>query len=375
MASLREKMLKASKSPYAGFFDDGEYGKIRDYTDMGAVILNLQVSGDPFKGFPSGRVVQFAGPESVGKSYVCLETVIAAQKNGYFIIYYDTEAAADKESLISRGIDPESFMYVPMPMVEELNTSLLNILDEAASKEKVMVVIDSLGNLSTRKELEDTKEGNDKRDMTRAQRLRALFRTCTVKAGMKNIPIAAVNHVYASNSMFGPPTVVSGGGGPAYANSCTLEFTKAQLKDGDDIVGGLFTSKATKNRLAREKTKVKFKIHHGHGLCRYSGLDAIAEATNWLILPKGGRAYRLNLGGQLPAECGNLRKKEEKEFYAKWLEELPTVSKKIVEDGIDEAFWLPFLKEHGFADVLREMFAYGESTAELDFTADVEEIE
>ena len=235
-----------------------------------------------------------------------------------------------------------------------------------------MIVIDSLGNLSTRKELEDTKEGSDKRDMTRAQRLRALFRTCTVKAGIKNIPIAAVNHVYASNSMFGPPTVVSGGGGPAYANSCTLEFTKAQLKDGDDIIGGLFTSKASKNRLAREKTKVKFNIHHGHGLARYSGLDMIAEVTDWLICPKGARAYRMNIGGKLPAECGKLRKKEEKDFYVKWLETLPTVSKKIINEGIDEDFWLPFLKEHGFADVLREMFAYGESTAELDFASDTE---
>ena len=99
-----------------------------------------------------------------------------------------------------------------------------------------------------------------------------------------------------------------------------------------------------------------------------AALSALTEAATLC------RKSRLNIGGILPKECGQLRKKEEKEFYAKWLETLPTVSKKIVEEGVDENFWLPFLKEHGFADVLKEMFAYGEGTTELDFTGDLEEV-
>lgn len=196
--TMRERMLSASKSDTAGFFDEGDYGKIRDYIDTGNVLMNCMLSADPDKGFPSGKIIQFAGPESVGKTFICLETVKAAQRAGYFIVYYDSEMANDAEGIIARGLDPASFLYVPVATVEELTTSLINILDEADPKEKLMVVVDSLGNLSTRKELQDSTDGSEKRDMTRAQKLRALFRTCTIKAGIKNVPFAAVNHVYAA---------------------------------------------------------------------------------------------------------------------------------------------------------------------------------
>jgi RecA/RadA recombinase len=374
--SMRDRMLAASKSPYAGFFDDGDFGKIRDYIDMGAIILNCVVSGDPFKGFPSGRVVQFAGPESVGKTYVCMEAVKNAQKMGYFVVYYDSEAANDSESVLKRGIDPGMFMYVPVPTVEDLVTSMINILDEADPDDKLMIVIDSVGNLSTKKELKDSGDGSETRDMTRAQKLKALFRTCTVKAGVKNVPIGAVNHVYANigGGLFGPSTVVAGGSGPAYANSCTLELTKAQLKRGDDVVGGIFTARATKNRLAREKTKVKFNIDHGSGISRYSGLYMIAVDLGWLILPDRARSYRLNPGGVVPKECQG-QSKEAKDHYKKWLDELPTVPKDIIEEGKNEEFWMDFLTEKKFADVLRNIFAYGEATTELDFSGENEDNE
>ena len=195
--SMRDRMLSASKNPNAGVFDDENYGKIRDYIDTGAIILNAQISSYPRKGIPSGRVIQMAGPESSGKTFICLETILNAQKDGYFIIYYDSEAANDAKSMEARGLDLSRLMYVPVATVEELTTSILNILNDLSKDDRVMIVVDSLGNLSSTKELEDATDGKGTRDMTRAQKLKALFRTVTVKAGVLNVPIMAVNHVYA----------------------------------------------------------------------------------------------------------------------------------------------------------------------------------
>ncbi len=200
--SMRDRMLSASKNPHAGFFDDDNYGKIRDYIDMGAIILNAQVSSDPRKGVPSGRVIQMAGPESSGKTFICLETIKNAQKDGYFIIYYDSEAANDANSMAERGLDLSQLMYVPIATVEELTTSILNILEDLSVDDRVMIVVDSLGNLSSTKELQDSTDGKGTRDMTRAQKLKALFRTVTVKAGVLNVPIMAVNHVYACGTKY-----------------------------------------------------------------------------------------------------------------------------------------------------------------------------
>lgn len=194
---IADRFKKASKCEYAQTFAENDNFEIKEYIDTGNYIFNCLISSDIRKGIPAGRIIQFAGPESVGKSYLSIEAMKNAQKAGYFIIMYDTEFAHDKQSVIKRGIDPDNFLYIPMDTVEKLKTSILNVIEEAKDNDKIMIVIDSIGNLSTTKELEDSTTGSDKKDMTRPAQLKALFRTCTIKAGLKNIPIIVVNHVYA----------------------------------------------------------------------------------------------------------------------------------------------------------------------------------
>jgi len=167
--------------------------------------------------------------------------------------------------------------------------------------------------------------------------------------------------------------VISHNSGPAYANSCTLELSKAQYKQGDDVIGGIFTAKALKNRLAREKTKVKFKINFKTGLQKYSGLDLVAVELGWLILPERARTYRVNIGGKIPEECQG-KTKEAKDAFKEWLSTLPAEPKSKIEDGVDEEFWENFLQS-GFADELRNLFKYGAdfNDGELDFTEDISE--
>ncbi len=187
----------------------------------------------------------------------------------------------------------------------------------------------------------------------------------TQEVDVYDIEVEDAHHYILENGL------VSHNSGPAYANSCTLELTKAQLKRGDDVVGGIFTSKATKNRLAREKTKVKFKISFEHGMARYSGLDIAAESTNWLILPERARSYRVNIGGVIPPECKG-KTKDAKVALKTWLETLPQVSKNIIEDGTDGEFWDDFL-DKGFENVLKDMFKYGDGDFLLDLSGDVQE--
>lgn len=284
MSSLSDRMKKASKSEYAQVLSESDKFAIADWISTGNFALNTLISGNPNRGFPSGRILQLAGPHSTGKTFINLEIVRAAQQQGYFIVYYDTEFAQDKESLEDRGIDIERLLYVPVDTVENLSTSMLNVIDQVADGEKVLIVVDSIGNLSTTKELQDMTDANDKRDMTRAQKLKALFRTVTLKCGLKNIPLIIVNHVYASVGSYFPSNTVGGGSGSLYASSTIIELSKSQDKEGTDIVGAMITCKSLKNRFAKEKKKVQINIKFDAGMDPYSGLLDLAEASG--VLPK-----------------------------------------------------------------------------------------
>lgn len=197
--SLAERMKAAAKTPYAVLMGvDEDKFAVNEYLDTGNVLFNALVSADPYKGVPAGKIIQLAGPASTGKTYFCLELVKSAQAAGYFVVLYDSEFANnDKADLVRRGIDPNMLLWVGIDTVESLKTAVLNQLDEINLGEKVAIMIDSIGNLSTSKEINDTTEGKEVRDMTRAQQLKALFRTCTLRAGVKGVPMFIVNHVYA----------------------------------------------------------------------------------------------------------------------------------------------------------------------------------
>jgi RecA/RadA recombinase len=352
--SFGQRMASAAKSEYAQLMGDNEVDNfpIRDWISTGNYLLNAQISADPFKGMPSGRIWQLAGLNSCGKTFLMLETVKNAQKDhGYFFVLYDTEMANnDKESLKKRGIDTENMLFVPVATVEDLMTSVVNLLDEIGKDDKVIIGIDSIGNISTNKEINDTTEGNDTKDMTRAAKLKAFFRTCTIKAGIKNVPMIPINHVYAQIGGFGGK-VIGGGEGPAYNASITNEFTKAQIKNskGDETIGGCITSTVTKCRTAKEKTKVKFDIDFEEGLTLYSGL--LEFCIDEKLLAKSANSFVF-----APALKGE-------RFY----DEIPRSKAKL-----DAAFWEGFLQAY-LADFMRAKFSYQSLVSELMTPEEMEE--
>ena len=260
----------------------------RKYISTGIYILNALLSKSILKGgIPTNRFTIFAGPYQTGKSYICLNTVRNAQKDGYSVIYIDTEFAIENNDFDMFGIDtsdPNKFLLIRSNKVENLKMFLAQLLDELKKQKekgedvsKTIFVIDSLGALASKKEIEDAIKGNDKQDMSRAKATKSMLRIIIDDLGYLGIPLLATNHTYLTQDLF-PQTVQTGGEGLNYLASIIILLSKAKLedKDKDDLstgsIGSTITAMARKNRLAKPK-KVKFEIDHSKGCNMYKGLE------------------------------------------------------------------------------------------------------
>lgn len=351
-AGLLGRLKEASGNEHASILSDDEF-PIRDFISTGNYMLNCLIAADPYKGAPSGRTIMLAGQKGVGKTFIALEIAKNAQRDhDYDTVIWDSEFANnDKQGMEQRGLDPARILWQGVETIESMKTQTLNLVEECSPDDRVCMVVDSLGNLPSRKELEDGYSGSDKKDMTRPSALRSYFRSCIMPVGYKNIPLIVINHVYAQTGSFIPMDVVAGGGGPQYGASITVMITKAQLKDGNDVVGAKIRCKTDKNRFAKEKMEVHFTIDFEGGLNLYSGLLDFCYAEK-LMIPKTA----------VP-KSGDIRK------VKTWIfkdQEIPT-------KAIDAAFWERYLQEE-LADILRKKFAYQSVASDLGLD-DVEETE
>jgi RecA/RadA recombinase len=261
------------------------FSKIDEWIHTGNYLLNAHICGSLFGGYPNSRSICLAGESGTGKTFLALNACREAQKMGYNIIYCDSEAAVDEDIIKNFGVDPEQFRYQPVSTPQEVRHFVANLCDtlkkakeKGAELPKVMLVLDSLGNLATNKERGDAMSGNDKKDMTKQQELRSLFRVITTDLAEMKIPFIFTNHTYASIGSFIPGQTISGGGGAIYNASVILQMTKAGLKeDGVNKTGIIVTSKAAKNRFARP-IPVKFHISFYKGMNPYVGLETF---INW----------------------------------------------------------------------------------------------
>lgn len=268
----------------------------RNYISTGIYILNALLSKSILNGgIASNRFTIFAGPTQTGKSYICLNTVRNAQKEGYNIIYIDTEFAIENPDFEMFGIDttdPNKFILIRSNKVENLKIFLAQLLDELKKlKEKgedvskTMFVIDSLGALASKKEIEDAIKGNDKQDMSRAKATKSMLRIIIDDLGYLGIPLLATNHTYLTQDLF-PQTVQTGGEGLNYLASVIIYLSKAKLEDKErdemstGSMGSVITAMARKNRLAKPK-KIKFEIDHTKGCNPYKGLDQFCTKENF----------------------------------------------------------------------------------------------
>lgn len=271
----------ADLNPLGSIMETSNFSKVTDWIHTGNYHLNACVSGSLFKGWPNNRSSSIAGPSGTGKTFLMLNTVREAIDKGYSVIYYDSEAAVDKEQMEKFGIDTSKVNYQPTNTVQDFRTSVTTITKKMQDAKraggevpKVMIILDSAGNLATAKEIEDAASGSDKSDMTRSKILKSIFRIIMTPLADLKIPFLFTNHTYQSQS-FIPMQIAGGGTGPQYAASIVLMLNKAQLKDGAEKVGIIVTAKPDKNRFAKPHP-IKFHLNFTEGMNPYVGLEQYA---------------------------------------------------------------------------------------------------
>lgn len=268
------------------------------FVDTGCYMLNAVLSGSLYGGMPNNKITGIAGESSTGKTFIALGIVknfLDQNPNGG-VAYFDTEAAVTTDMLKARGIDPARVIIAEPDTLQKFRHQAITMVDKymarpEKSRPPMLFVLDSLGMLSTSKEVADTAEGKDTRDMTRAQIVRSVFRVLTLKLARARIPLIVNNHVYASVGSMFPTNEVAGGGGFKYAASSILVLGKAQDKEGTEIVGNFITVKMMKSRLSKENSKVRLKLSYTTGLDRYYGLLELAEEAG--VFKKVSTRYEL----------------------------------------------------------------------------------
>ena len=262
-----------------------EINETETYVDTGSYVFNALVSGSIFGGVSSNKITAIAGESSTGKTFFSLAVVknfLNSNPDAY-CLYFDTEAAITKSLLDSRGIDTSRFVVVNVVTVEEFRSKALKAVDIYLKKPEeerkpCMFVLDSLGMLSTDKEITDALNDKQVRDMTKSQLIKGAFRMLTLKLGQANIPMIVTNHTYDVIGSYVPTKEMGGGSGLKYAASTIIYLSKKKEKDGTEIVGNIIKAKTAKSRLSKENKDVEIRLYYDErGLDRYYGLLELGE--------------------------------------------------------------------------------------------------
>ena len=255
------------------------------FIDTGSYIFNAMVSGSIYGGVSSNKITAIAGESSTGKTFFSLAVVknfLDNNPDGY-CLYFDTEAAVNKGLLESRGIDMNRLVVVNVVTIEEFRSKALRAVDiylktSVESRKPCMFVLDSLGMLSTEKEIRDALDDKQVRDMTKSQLVKGAFRMLTLKLGQANIPLIVTNHTYDVIGSYVPTKEMGGGSGLKYAASTIIYLSKKKEKDGKEIIGNIIKAKTHKSRLSKENKTVEIRLYYDErGLDRYYGLLELGE--------------------------------------------------------------------------------------------------
>ena len=282
MSEFLKDITKAIGNDYAELVDNVD--DTITFIDTGSYIFNALLSGSINGGLPANKITALAGESATGKTYFLMGIVksfLDSNPNAG-VIYFESESAITRQMVIDRGIDPKRMVLSQVTTVQEFRTQSLRVLDKylatpEADRQPMFICLDSLGMLSTTKEVEDTAEGKETRDMTRAQVLKAAFRVLTLKLGRAKVPMVVTNHTYdVVGSMF-PTKEMGGGSGLKYAASSIVYLSKRKEKDGTEVVGNIIHCKNHKSRLTKENKMVDVKLTYDKGLDKYYGLLELAE--------------------------------------------------------------------------------------------------
>ena len=306
MTNFLKDIIKETGNEYASLVSDGvEAGDVDSFIDTGSYVFNALLGGSIYNGIPSNKITAIAGESATGKTFfvlgICKYFLDKNPEGG--VVFFESESAVTKELIEDRKIDSKRMAIMPVTTVQEFRHQAITVIDkynsqDPSDRKPLLLILDSLGMLSTTKEMEDTAEGKETRDMTRAQIVKAVFRVLTLKLGKAKVPLIITNHTYdVVGSMF-PKKEMGGGSGLKYASSSIVYLSRRKEKEGTEVIGNIIHCKNYKSRLTRENAIVDVRLTYDKGLDRYYGLLDLAlkynifkQVSTRIELPDGSKAF------------------------------------------------------------------------------------
>lgn len=348
--SLIDKLKKNSTIKDTAVLSESKFFNKKDMIPTSVPAINIALSGRLDGGLTPG-LTMFAGPSKHFKtlfSLICAKAYLDKYSDAV-LMFYDSEFGTPQAYFSSIGIPMERVLHTPITDVEQLKFDLMQQMSGIERGDHVIFVIDSIGNLASKKEVEDALDGKSVADMTRAKQLKSLFRMVTPHLTLKDIPMVVVNHTYMEIGLF-PKAIVGGGTGSYYSADNIYIIGRQQEKTGTEITGYNFIINVEKSRHVREKSKIPVEVSFTGGISKWSGLADIAIESGHVIKPSMGWYSRVN------GETGEI---EEKKWRAK--------------DMDSKDFWLPVLTDKTFAEWIKNRYqvAHGTMLGQEDAVEDV----
>lgn len=348
--SLLDKLKKNSTIKDTAILADSKFFNKKDMIPTSVPAINIALSGSLDGGLTPG-LTMFAGPSKHFKtlfSLICAKAYLDKYPDAV-LLFYDSEFGTPQAYFTSIGIPMDRVLHTPLTDVEQLKFDSMQQLQNVERGDRLIIVIDSIGNLASKKEVEDALDGKSVADMSRAKQLKSLFRMVTPHLTLKDIPMVVVNHTYKEIGLF-PKDIVGGGTGSYYSADNIYIIGRQQEKTGTEITGYNFIINVEKSRHVREKSKIPVEVSFTGGISKWSGLLDIAIESGHVIKPSMGWYSRVN---------GTTGEIEDKKWRAK--------------DADSKEFWLPVLTDRTFGDWVKNRYqvAHGAMLQEEDSTADV----
>ena len=332
--SIMDKLKKNSKVKETSILSDSKFFTEKDMVKTEVPMINVALSGSVDGGLSPGLTV-LAGPSKHFKTSFALIMASAYLKkyDDAVLLFYDSEFGSPQSYFENFGIDTDRVLHTPITNVEELKFDIIGQLEGLDRNDKVVIVIDSVGNLASKKELEDAINEKSVADMSRAKALKGLFRMTTPYLNMKNIPLIAVNHTYMEIGLF-PKAIVSGGTGIYYSADNIWILGRRQDKEGSEIKGYHFVINVEKSRYVKEKSAIPISVSWEGGVQKWSGLLDVALEGQYVAKPSNGWYCKVS------RETGELLE--------------PKVRAK---ETLEEDFWKPIFEETDFGEYLKNRFS------------------
>ncbi len=341
--SLLDKLKKNSTIKDTAILSRSIFFEEKDMVQTSIPAVNIALSGSIDGGFTPG-LTMWAGPSKHFKTAFSLIMAKAYQDKypDAVVLFYDSEFGTPQSYFQNFGIDKERVVHTPITDVEQLKFDIMNQLTNIDRGDHVMILIDSIGNLASKKEVEDALEQKSVGDMTRAKQIKSLFRMVTPHLTLKDIPMVVVNHTYMEIGMF-PKAIVGGGTGSYYSADNIYILGRQQEKDGADLVGYSYIINVEKSRYVREKSKIPVTVRFDGGVSKYSGLLDMALESGHVTKPSNGWYSRVN------TKTGEVESK-------KW---------RLADTDVPE-FWDQILEDDFFKDWIRDNYSFGSAVTTED---------